>query len=587
MSTVDPLPPPPPTSLLPVPAMFDHLSPPVALPLRLLRAPFANILNLAHLPAKLFQHTTDIIRLWNSLDAKLECKPLGGGHTRARTMGLLLHRLAREEARDTPTPEALPCLTPSTEFFTMAAPEPDADLPSVMRTVAPQPHHMLDDWGLPMQLRRLPKRPILYGASPLNDVFPDAPQNPLLDALQSALLSPPLNGSTPALATAPRRRTLTRRTHLMYNTQPPEEFLHHTNSHLDKTDLVTLHVPNDVMPRILELELVRALSGSYANRFDDIRIVDCRFKYEYDGGHIDGAINVGSQREVEELLHAAPAHTDINHPVFPEMVDADLDLDLSDDELHGTRSRRLLAHTRRLSTSLAGSRQAVVAPSAPRTTLMVFHCEFLLHRGPTMAAHLRKMDRLLNRDNYPYLTYPDIVVLEGGYQRFFAAHKTLCFPPAYVEMNHPEFKDVCRLRMDLFRSDTKKKPLMRAKTFHFANHSEPPAAVPQPSRLKRQRLNLGAQRTRHVHNDLLDNISVMFDRLSILHLNLSTGLLLAQLLVLLLLSRASKPPPARLRALPTPESDADVVPRLDFGFQFPAPAEQLPCLLRRSHTTTQ
>ena len=39
-----------------------------------------------------------------------------------------------------------------------------------------------------------------------------------------------------------------------------------------------------------------------------------------------------------------------------------------------------------------------------------------MFRGPMMAKHLRKCDRMCNYDNYPLLTYPDIAILEGGYK---------------------------------------------------------------------------------------------------------------------------------------------------------------------------
>jgi rhodanese-related sulfurtransferase len=34
----------------------------------------------------------------------------------------------------------------------------------------------------------------------------------------------------------------------------------------------------------------------------NIIIIDCRFPYEFQGGHIDGAVNVSSQEQMQELL---------------------------------------------------------------------------------------------------------------------------------------------------------------------------------------------------------------------------------------------------------------------------------------------
>lgn len=43
------------------------------------------------------------------------------------------------------------------------------------------------------------------------------------------------------------------------------------------------------------------LTGKYDSLLDYV-IIDCRFKWEYDGGHIKGAINLPSIEEVEAFL---------------------------------------------------------------------------------------------------------------------------------------------------------------------------------------------------------------------------------------------------------------------------------------------
>ncbi len=83
----------------------------------------------------------------------------------------------------------------------------------------------------------------------------------------------------------------------------------------------------DGLPRITQQTLIDVLDGRYADRYDETLIVDCRFEYEYDGGHIDGAINYNDK----ELL-----------------------------------ARRLFDRP----------------PSA--STLLVFHCEYSAHRAPIM-----------------------------------------------------------------------------------------------------------------------------------------------------------------------------------------------------------
>lgn len=47
----------------------------------------------------------------------------------------------------------------------------------------------------------------------------------------------------------------------------------------------------DSLPRISDATLVDVLDGTYDHLYDEKVIVDCRFEYEYTGGHIDGAVN--------------------------------------------------------------------------------------------------------------------------------------------------------------------------------------------------------------------------------------------------------------------------------------------------------
>ncbi|ODQ59858.1 hypothetical protein WICANDRAFT_23113, partial [Wickerhamomyces anomalus NRRL Y-366-8] len=59
-------------------------------------------------------------------------------------------------------------------------------------------------------------------------------------------------------------------------------------------------VKNDLIPRIKVETLCKILDGHYKEFFEDVVVVDCRFEYEYQGGHINGAVNVSSQQELEE-----------------------------------------------------------------------------------------------------------------------------------------------------------------------------------------------------------------------------------------------------------------------------------------------
>lgn len=44
------------------------------------------------------------------------------------------------------------------------------------------------------------------------------------------------------------------------------------------------------------------LEGKYNSLIPRYVVIDCRFKWEFDGGHIDGAINLPTIEEVEAFL---------------------------------------------------------------------------------------------------------------------------------------------------------------------------------------------------------------------------------------------------------------------------------------------
>ncbi|KAJ5102664.1 hypothetical protein N7532_003193 [Penicillium argentinense] len=166
----------------------------------------------------------------------------------------------------------------------------------------------------------------------------------------------------------------------------------------------------DSLPRINQNTLLEVLDGKYNDKFDNIMIVDCRFEYEYDGGHINGAINYNDKDALAGELFTAPK-----------------------------------AHT-----------------------ALILHCEYSAHRAPIMAKYIRHHDRAVNVDTYPHLTYPDMYILDGGYSSFFAQHRSLCYPQNYVEMNDKEHEFACERGLGKVKQRSK---LNRAQTFAFGQHS--------------------------------------------------------------------------------------------------------------------
>uniref|UniRef100_A0A6I8PEC7 M-phase inducer phosphatase n=1 Tax=Ornithorhynchus anatinus TaxID=9258 RepID=A0A6I8PEC7_ORNAN len=116
--------------------------------------------------------------------------------------------------------------------------------------------------------------------------------------------------------------------------------------------------------------MASVLNGKFASLIEECVIIDCRYPYEYEGGHIKGAVNLHMEEEVESFL--------LKKPILPA---------------HGKR------------------------------VIVVFHCEFSSERGPRMCRFVRKRDRLGNE--YPKLHYPELYVLKGGYKDFFSKSRCL------------------------------------------------------------------------------------------------------------------------------------------------------------------
>ncbi|XP_014739317.1 PREDICTED: M-phase inducer phosphatase 2-like [Sturnus vulgaris] len=136
--------------------------------------------------------------------------------------------------------------------------------------------------------------------------------------------------------------------------------------------------------------LAAVLTGHFSSFIESSIVVDCRYPYEYEGGHVKGAVNLPLQRDVEEFL--------LEQPIVP--------LDAS------------------------------------KRVIIIFHCEFSVERGPKMCKFLRERDRSCHE--YPWLHYPELYVLKGGYREFFLQCPGHCEPRDYRPMEHPAFKEELR-----------------------------------------------------------------------------------------------------------------------------------------------
>ncbi|KAM4636952.1 uncharacterized protein O3C94_017982 [Discoglossus pictus] len=157
--------------------------------------------------------------------------------------------------------------------------------------------------------------------------------------------------------------------------------------------------------------LAALMSGGYKDVVKKFQVVDCRYPYEYAGGHIKGSWNLFREEHIRDVL--------IMH-----------------------------------------------APPPEKKLIVIFHCEFSSKRGPKMCRTLRNMDRNINK--YPNLHYPELYLLKGGYKEFYEKHKNLCEPKAYVDMLHSDYREqykkyhrmevaARKIRKELFMNPSPKK----------------------------------------------------------------------------------------------------------------------------------
>lgn len=182
------------------------------------------------------------------------------------------------------------------------------------------------------------------------------------------------------------------------------------------------------------VQLDRLLDGEFDDKIVQFHVIDCRFDYEYNGGHVQGAININTTAGVEEFLLT---------PKLSKPVPS-------------------------------------VSSESGRKVVIIFHCEFSAKRGPTLyvflifmvlaqlltlssAKHLRAKDRATNHHVYPKVHYPEVYVLEGGYCGYYKVSKNRCEPRGYVRMDDPKHAMSRAEDLNLFR----KAKFGRTKSYAF------------------------------------------------------------------------------------------------------------------------
>ena len=196
----------------------------------------------------------------------------------------------------------------------------------------------------------------------------------------------------------------------------------------ERCQLPFVETGKDALKRISSETLRDLIMGKYDDCCDEKYVIDCRFPYEFEGGHIQSALNINTMAQLDSIFFPSSSS-----PLrIPKNGISEIGLQNSP----GTALKR---------------------------TIIVLHCEFSSHRAPRMALHLRKQDRFANMAHYPSLTYPEIYILKGGYKEFFSTQKIYCQPSHYVEMNDQSYREELKKEMSAFRKSWK-----RSKSFSIA-----------------------------------------------------------------------------------------------------------------------
>lgn len=155
----------------------------------------------------------------------------------------------------------------------------------------------------------------------------------------------------------------------------------------------TLNAGSSCFRRISPKQMIRIFEKHTQQSFNDKYIlIDCRYPFEYNGGHVKYALNFYNPDNVAQLFY-----NDKNEPL----------------------------HNR----------------------IPIFYCEFSQKRGPSMANALRKVDREANMTRYPYVAFAEMYVIDKGYKQFYSAAKKytdMCVPNSYVEMTHPDHTEILK-----------------------------------------------------------------------------------------------------------------------------------------------
>ncbi|CAJ0582236.1 unnamed protein product, partial [Mesorhabditis spiculigera] len=132
-------------------------------------------------------------------------------------------------------------------------------------------------------------------------------------------------------------------------------------------------------------------------------LVDCRYPFEYNGGHLKNAINLFAEGAYDATRIPSKRLMEVFYPECP------------------IQRKEMLAR------------------------IPIFYCEFSTKRGPAMASSLRSIDRTMNQDSYPYVDYKEIYLLQDGFKAVWTKITKhgltgeILEPHGYTAMAHPDY----------------------------------------------------------------------------------------------------------------------------------------------------
>lgn len=232
-----------------------------------------------------------------------------------------------------------------------------------------------------------------------------------------------------------------------------------------------------------------------------VLVIDCRFPYEFRGGHVKGAINISDPKVLEflfienhqlfrnnEFLQYLSTfqNTGLNS-VKSETLVSSFKKYMVDSQARNKRTKKVKAqisskklYTSWLTNSVVDANNSTLArlnakrddtsidkegvmqaetkaessnsrfniscnknvKSSDTDLTLILYCEFSSKRAPDMFNHLRKLDRQANAVSYPNLYYNNLYLLENGYSGYVKKFRQFCTGEGhkYIKMSDPKFE---------------------------------------------------------------------------------------------------------------------------------------------------